>query len=401
MSMTDHQHSHKRVFSNNMIGANQKERLYWLQSLRGAAALLVVLCHSYYFLQGTDQDKLAQSLLLPGAMGVDIFFLISGFIMVITTKNDEGTLRSSSQFLLKRFVRVWPTYAIATFAAVILLRPDGFITSAAGQIALLKSLAFLPVSNTPAPYFGVVYGLGWTLNFEMYFYFALAATMLAGRLRWHVLYVWFFLSIILFPALSNSYINLKVRPDVVFDSALLAQLTNPIILMFVAGVAAGQIYNTETKFSSRFIARILVLATTTLTAATIYVGIYDFHGITGWGAPIILNFLTIAIASKGSSYTPPAWTIWLGEISYSLYLTHRLTQVSSTEIAKYLALEDFGKTWYFVALTTIASIIIAYIFYSMIERKLVTGLYQRIGGKRKALVPPTAASSQPSAIDFR
>lgn len=395
MSMTEHQHSHKRVFSNNMIGANQKERLYWLQSLRGAAALLVVLCHSYYFLQGTDQDKFAQSLLLPGAMGVDIFFLISGFIMVITTKTDEGTLRSSSQFLLKRFVRVWPTYAIATLAAVLLLRPEGFITSTAGQLAILKSLAFLPVSNTPAPYFGVVYGLGWTLNFEMYFYFVLALTLLAGRIRWHLFYSWFFLSIILFPAVSNGSINLNVRPDVIFDSALLAQVTNPIILMFVAGVAVGQIYNTEAKFGSRLIARTLVLATTAMTAVTIYFGMYDFHGVTGWGAPIILNFLTIAIASKGSSYTPPAWTIWLGEISYSLYLTHRLTQVSATELVKYLDAEHFGKTWYFVALTTIASVAVAYIFYTMIERKLVTGLYQRIGGNRKAAVLPPTASSNP------
>jgi exopolysaccharide production protein ExoZ len=75
-----------------MTKLKETKRLDWLQSLRGVAALLVVFAHSYYFLQGTEYDALARSILLPGAMGVDIFFLISGFIMTLTTRQNDGSL---------------------------------------------------------------------------------------------------------------------------------------------------------------------------------------------------------------------------------------------------------------------------------------------------------------------
>ncbi|WP_207215862.1 acyltransferase family protein [Pseudolysobacter antarcticus] len=69
-----------------------EKNLDWIQLLRGVAALLVVLTHARYALLGTDSFPLAQQIFLPGAMGVDLFFIISGFIMCYSTATSDGSL---------------------------------------------------------------------------------------------------------------------------------------------------------------------------------------------------------------------------------------------------------------------------------------------------------------------
>ena len=360
-----------------MTKIKETKRLDWLQSLRGIAALLVVLAHSYYFLQSTKYDDLAKSMLLPGAMGVDIFFLISGFIMTITTQNNDGSLITTATFLIKRFLRVWPIYAILTIAAVFLLRPSGFLNYPAGQIALIKSLLFLPVDPSTPPYFGLAYGLGWTLNFEMYFYAVLGLSLLAKNYRWEVFYSWIFITIIVIPLITSGMVSLSVKHDYHLSLTYINQITNPIILLFVAGVIVGKLYLSEFEIKNKVNARLLSALTVIVALAWTYSGIPNFHGILGWGLPITIAFLTIAISSKTLSFNPPAWTIWIGEISYSLYLSHRLTQVSSTKVLVFLGVERFGQTWLFVILTTLLSILMASIFYYLVEKKISVAI-QRI-----------------------
>ena len=141
-----------------------------VQVLRFIAALMVLLSHATAVV--TDRHL---SSLIPrwtnGHSGVDIFFVISGFVMYSSCAGsgaDEGAWR---RFALKRIARVVPLYWIATTAKLVLLLAVPWATQSSGVSIrhALASYAFLPQlfpAGTPVPLLPV----GWTLNFEMFFY---------------------------------------------------------------------------------------------------------------------------------------------------------------------------------------------------------------------------------------
>ena len=139
-----------------------------IQLLRGVAALMVVVFHLVVKMQPYGFDG-SQVSFLQG--GVDIFFVISGFIMVHISRQRE---RSGGQFMSDRIIRIVPIYWLLTVLAFF---------SAAGEPRptsdLLRSLAFIP-SGSP-PLFNPLIDGGWTLNLEMYFYVIFAASLVAAR----------------------------------------------------------------------------------------------------------------------------------------------------------------------------------------------------------------------------
>lgn len=162
-----------------------------LQLLRGLAALGVVVYHTNLHINGVHSEL----------MGVAIFFVISGFIMVhITRETDED-------FLLRRVIRIVPLYWILTVAAFLwfglgfanppytwplwanfiahnrvgLLRwfaaQAVSISTPDSALALVHSLTFWPTAQNPMP----ILAVGWTLNIEMFFYLLFALALLGGR----------------------------------------------------------------------------------------------------------------------------------------------------------------------------------------------------------------------------
>lgn len=154
-----------------------------IQVLQAIAALMVVHHHALH--------SVANGPAWPGfgAAGVDIFFVISGFVMAHTTRNlhrpgaPAGAGAQAADFLLKRFIRVVPLYWIALLWTA---RRD----IAAGQVdsGLVKDFLFIPHASTLYPdmlWPSVVQG--WTLNYEMFFYALFALALLFGRARHAVL----------------------------------------------------------------------------------------------------------------------------------------------------------------------------------------------------------------------
>ena len=79
-----------------------------------------------------------------GAAGVDIFFIISGFIMVFVTRKSAGGFTSLKTFLVKRILRIWPLYIIGTLAYAMLIARYNFNSDILLQI--IKSIFFIPLS---------------------------------------------------------------------------------------------------------------------------------------------------------------------------------------------------------------------------------------------------------------
>ncbi len=134
------------VFNNMLQG---------IQILRALAALLVVFAHFEYVKPAV------------GGFGVDIFFVISGFIMAyIADKSTDG-------FLYRRIIRIVPLYYAMTFltTGLYLVKPDWFRNVIVTPAALAKSLLFIPYHINES---GPILALGWTLNYEMFFYLSIA-----------------------------------------------------------------------------------------------------------------------------------------------------------------------------------------------------------------------------------
>src|SRR5688572_26949281 len=148
--------------------------------------MLVVLYHPRDLVNGPQWLDLGNRLFGNGAVGVDLFFLISGFIMVQVTVNAGRSVRDVADFLARRVARIWPVYAVATLVAVA-LHPRGLfygITTASQLRAIGKALIFYPQSADGAPFLGYApHTVGWTLNYEMWFYVLFAIALFAGRWR--------------------------------------------------------------------------------------------------------------------------------------------------------------------------------------------------------------------------
>lgn len=159
-----------------------RQKFITIQYLRGFAAIFVLASHALlYPLAG---EHLGYGRL--GWLGVILFFVISGFIMVVVT----GERRfSAADFLRRRFIRIVPMYWGATLiaAALALLAPQLFKTTVYDTGQLLLSLLFIPFYNPVSDGIHPLYKLGWTLNYEVFFYvcFALLAFLGAqARVVW-------------------------------------------------------------------------------------------------------------------------------------------------------------------------------------------------------------------------
>ena len=158
----------------------QFNRFDGIQVLRLIAALLVVITHiTFYNHERLDQNVNIWSF---GAIGVDIFFVISGFIMVATSGIYDGKPVYWKDFVKKRILRIVPMYWIATSIKVLaLLSVPAMVLHAELDISrIVMSYFFLPQFN-PAGRFEPLLGVGWTLIYEMFFYAFFALALFLNR----------------------------------------------------------------------------------------------------------------------------------------------------------------------------------------------------------------------------
>ena len=303
----------------------RENKLEWVQALRGVAAFMVVMVHSRSVLMDTASGKvIANHVLLPLGMGVDLFFIISGFLMMFTTRNFDGTKAYAWRFVAKRAARIWPLFAAITPVALVLEHgAHGFLDPSI-LFPYLEGLAFIPHNPSASGiYFQMAVGVAWTLCFECYFYLLFAACMLFGRWRYVVMAAWFALTLIAIPLIRGNY-NLNVAAQPLVEWPRYASLAiNPIVWDFIIGMIAGWIYVSDFKIErSRAICATMAVLSMLLLAGWHRIGMVNFFGPQGWGAAMAILFFGAAMLAKAGALKVPAWSVWLGNISYSLYLVH-------------------------------------------------------------------------------
>ncbi len=272
-----------------------------IQYLRGIAALMVVWFHAAE--QLPDVKTLIPNTF--GNSGVDLFFVISGFIMVITT---TGSAISPLEFMRRRIIRVVPLYWLLTLAMVgtALVVPTLFRTLIVTPATLVESLLFVPHYSTSFP--AMAWPLlvpGWTLNFEMFFYLVFALS-LALPARWRLLAL-----ALAFAALVSA--GLLFGP---FDAAAARVYTSLIMLEFVAGAAIAQWWLRHRAEPPRAVSAVAVVLGFALLLAR------DMQPLGTWTQMIGASLVVFGALNAAFAALRLPLLQMLGDTSYSLYLTH-------------------------------------------------------------------------------
>lgn len=292
------------------------EKLITLQWLRGLAAMLVVWVHCIYLPWDHEIPAFQVdwgTIFEWGAVGVDIFFVISGFIVMLTATR----ARSVKSFMANRVRRIFPLYVVATIACVLLL-PDTF---RAGW-HFVASLAMLAPINVEAPY--PTLGVGWTLTYEFVFYAMIAAGML-----WR-----------------SDRRELPERILIIACCAVLVSATlsfrppfnvigNPLALEFAMGVIIGWMW-TRRPILPRWVAMVLFISG---AVGLLYTALYGFGGwanaekamkgvgtwgrVSTWGLPAAL-LVAGAVFREQPAATKGRFFTLLGDASFSIYLSHAI-----------------------------------------------------------------------------
>nr|WP_314466582.1 acyltransferase [uncultured Novosphingobium sp.] len=288
--------------------AGQAPRKLWsIQALRGLAALAVVAYHAARHLGKAVDASAITRLTQPGHAGVDLFFVLSGFIILHVHRADIGRPQALRRYLWQRFARLMPIYWVALAATIALMLPRHADEVTAAGVALSASL--LPTVQDP------LLGVAWTLQHEMLFYGAFALLILNRRLGLCVLALWLGWGISQFCGLVPSGLDVP-------------RLTSVFNLQFLFGMMAAAAVASGRLNHGRRLAALsaLLLVVVGMLEATGRMDGYGSLARLAYGVPSALLIAGLA-GWEGQAAKPvrvPGVLTALGDASYSLYLFHLL-----------------------------------------------------------------------------
>lgn len=266
-----------------------------LQAARSLAALAVVAYHL--------------DLLPFGQCGVDIFFVISGFIMSYVAP------REGRDFLPKRLIRVLPLYWLSTIGIYVIatVKPSWLNTTTAGVAYLFKSLLFIPYIKDNG-HWGPLNLNGWTLEYEMFFYLVIGLSMFVTRGGWITIVAASTLAVCsLFTALFEPH------------NLIVGYLGKPLLLEFCLGVLSYWVVQwTQLQRVSKPVLLLVATASLCVIPAWFYShGAVDgFLRVLVYGVPSFV-FITSILALEGQGWAVRSALIArLGAASYAIYLMH-------------------------------------------------------------------------------
>lgn len=350
--------------------------LVWVQVLRGLAALAVATEHAL-----NDAANLEARLgrvfrapeLFPWNAGVDVFFVISGLIMVHASRALFAAPGGPSEFLRRRIARVVPLYWIATtlYLLVALAAPRLVNRDYLDPGFVLASYLFLPVAR-PDGLVQPLYALGWTLNYEMAFYALFAAALVLPLRRAAILLL------VLLAGLVLAGRALAPLPQP------LAFWTDPIVLEFAAGVGLGVLRAEGLRAPGTV--RLLLAAAG--LGGLVWAGLDPGTALAwpralAYGAPAAL---LVAAAALGPDETRPPGVLVraglaLGDASYALYLVHPFAIRAARELFGWTGAAAGPAA--FVLFALLATVGAALLTFRFVERPLTARVRAALGAERR------------------
>lgn len=340
-------------------------KLLLVQVLRALAALAIAALHAQADAQ-TLAEARGQSFTplfrLPWAAGVDVFFVISGFIMVHASRGLFGKEGARGAFLKRRLARIVPLYWAVTvlYLAVALAMPALLNSALFEPWPILASFLFIPFAR-PDGAVQPLYSLGWTLNFEMLFYALFAATIVWPR-RLAV------------PALIAILTGLAALGRAGPWPQPIGFWTSPMILEFAFGLAIGFARAEGVKLGTpaRLVLAAAGLALLGLEGARPD-GVAETIRPFVWGLPAALIVAAAALGEEraGANTAVTRAAVMVGDASYALYLTHPFVIRGLRALAARVEGAAMPGGWAFVALALAGATIVALIVHAVFERPIL------------------------------
>jgi exopolysaccharide production protein ExoZ len=333
---------------------------------------MVLVGHIQYHVmdrQFVDKSGFNPFLPLFWGGGVDVFFVISGFIMYQLSQDRFGLHGATRNFILKRLVRIVPLYWIFTTAMLIVIWrfPENVVHSDISVLQVIGSYLFIPVAN-PYLQFSPVLIAGWTLNFEALFYALFAIALLFERKTGLV-----------FVACALSLLGI-VGIVLPFKETALAFWCNPIVLEFLLGIWLARQRSTGFCWSLSFGLMVSAIGFAAMIVLK-QMGIAEHYWI--W-RPVWMGVPALAVCA-GLTLCPESsnagfWKrllIFGGDSSYSLYLSHPFAIGLATLVFLHFG---FKNPWLYISFAAALSLAGAAIVFLMVEKPvgiLVSRLRER------------------------
>lgn len=314
---------------------SSKQHFSTIVALRALAALSVCLFH---FTKGyMDENGWIRDFFRHGWMGVEVFFVISGFVIPYSLFQSNFRFKHYGLFIKKRLLRIEPAYLISLLLILILnysISKTSFFLGKEFSISsfdVLLHLGYL-VEFFDAKWLNDVY---WTLAVEFHYYILIGVLVALWK---RVNIFWFFISISFLIMFSHFPIS----------TIKLTSYTN----IFALGLIACQ-------FKIGKISQISYLIVTLLISLSVY--------LTQGSIVCFVTLITSLLITLKSNVYVPKWLIYLGEISFSLYLLHTTVGGKFINLCKRLSLSEPVK-FLVVIMALLLSIFVSRIFYKIIEK---------------------------------
>lgn len=339
-----------------------------IQFLRAAAALMVVWYHASFF--ANKFGGYTFSVTNGGAAGVDIFFVISGFIITYVTR---ANTMSPLDFMVRRIIRIAPPYWLYTSitVAILLSMPSAFAhLKFDGQHVLFSYLMLLSANNAGA--IGTVLGVGWSICYEFYFYLLFAMFMFVPKR--HALFGMSFVIVL------GAILKYFVASPPLFSVALSA-----LPLEFLAGCLLAKLYIRGIFLPKMSAIIAIVMGFTGIYwagAIEVVTAEADSWRVLYFGLPavfLVAGFLSLEGLGLAKF---PKFVTGIGDASYSLYLSHQFVMLAVIKAWKLAHLSDYLPVWVLLFTATAVSVCAARLAYAWFEKPVTAWLnrnWQRQG----------------------
>ncbi|MGE3148563.1 MAG: acyltransferase family protein [Pseudorhodoplanes sp.] len=344
-----------------MSGTSSAETIDSIQVLRALAALGVAATHYGLFYSYAAGDPRAFTMLAAGEAGVDLFFVISGFIMVYASQPLYGAPHASGTFFARRLIRIVPIYWLFTTLYLLAAFAAPQFGKDISPDFVLASYLFIPYPREDGGMQPLV-GQGWSLNYEMLFYVIFALALFAPR-RIAIILACLVVTAI---GMVGFYIDIA--------NPLLRFWASEIVIEFAFGMLIGFAYLEGLRLP-RWLGWTLMLTGVGLLLAGAPLHAAIGGRILPWGIPATIAVAGAALGNPSASGALWRWLIVIGEASYALYLCHAIAIRGVLTVLRKTGLEL--SFWAGLPLALAICIVMAIAIYYGVERPVTRSLRNR------------------------
>ncbi len=341
--------------------AQSTTKIHSIQFLRAFAAILVVLQHSIHEVNEVGAASLTGvPFVVDGTFGVEIFFVISGFIMHALAKPRLGMPGYWWKFLLERALRIAPVYWIATtlFIVAAALFPSQITHASIAPAHALASYLFIPYARPGDGNFSPILALGWSLNYEMVFYALFSFC------------IWFNSKAITV-TITAVFLVITVLHGFTAPNTVPHYLSKPIILLFLAGTVISYLHQVVPRRLSLPSWAFVAIVAVFVTVKQLFI---PFGASLLQDSILAISMVTVAAFTyiNDSESQAARRVTTTGDASYSLYLFHIFAINLIIIAAKQLHLIDRAGAYPVLGVCVAGSLVVGHLAFRYIETPIIS-----------------------------